>query len=272
VSDDLHGRDIVPRIIAWAGLVTLAACHSVPPPAPVAPPPVPVEPAEANEAGPEVLHARGVAIVSLYSGGAVPGGDIFVTWTPKPDRYTVVSRTDSTIALRLVSTDGLVGTAEAIWQGGRQREVSIRWTKGAATLMELNVRFEAGVIHLAGARDTALQAPSLPWAVADSGMEDQLLPLIEAAGAGTRRLRLAVYRPYRSQWDTISVACRRTQGATLATVTEADGEHFFWTITADGALVRLTRDRNPGFERRPLDMTRRVADYVRLREVWEHQR
>lgn len=260
----------MPRVVACAVLVILAACHSAPPPAPVAPPPVPVETAPPNEATPEVLHARGVAVLKLFSGGTIPAGDIFVTWTPKPDLYTAVSRTDSTVASSLVSTDGLVGTAVAVWQAGRQREVHVRWTKGSATLLELNVRFEAGVIHLAGARDTALPAPSLPWAVADSGMEDQLLPLIRAPGADAREVRLAIYRPYQSKWDTISVACRRTRGATLATETAPDGEHFFWTITADGALVRLTRDRNPGFERRPLDLTQRVADYVRLRELWEH--
>ncbi|HVO35992.1 MAG TPA: hypothetical protein VMT21_10525 [Gemmatimonadales bacterium] len=211
-----------------------------------------------------------MAILSYGLPGPIPAGDTFVTWTPKPALYTTVSRTDSTVASSLVSTDGLVGTAEAIWQGGRQREVSIHWTKGSATLMELNARFEAGVIHLEGVRDTALQAPSLPWAVADYGMEDQLLPLIQAAGVNSRRLRLALYRPRPSRWDTITIACRRTQGATLVTETEPDGEHFFWTITADGALVRLTRDRTPGFERRPLDLTRRVMDYVRLRELWTH--
>jgi hypothetical protein len=223
----------------------------------------------------------------------------FVTWSPKPDQYTTVSRTDSTVASSLVSTYGVIGTAEAVWQGGRQREVRIRWTKSSATLMELNVRFEAGVIHLAGmrdtalrapslpwtvadygredelpalagVRDTALQAPSLPWAVADYGMEDQLLPLIEAAGVHARKLRLAIYRPYLSKWDTITVACRRTQGATLATETDPDGEHAFWTITADGVLVRLTRDRYPEFERRPLELGKRVADYLRLRGLWEH--
>jgi hypothetical protein len=136
--------------------------------------------------------------------------------------------------------------------------------------MELNVRFDSGVMHLAGARDTTLQAPSLPWAVADYGMEDQLLPLIQAAGVDARRVRLAIYRPYPSKWDTITIACRRTQGAMLATETEPDREHFFWTITADGALVRLTRDRHRDFERRPLDMSERVADYLRLRELWEH--
>jgi hypothetical protein len=227
-------------------------------------------PEEPNEATPQVLHARGVAVLRLVSGGTIPAGDIFVTWTPKPDLYTIVSRTDSTVASSLMSTDGLVGTAVATWQRGRQREVSIHWRKGSATLMELSVRFDAGVIHLAGARDTALEAPSLPWAVADTGMEDQLLPLIQAQGANTRGVRVAVYRPYQSKWDTISVVSRRAPGATLVTETAPDGEHFFWTITADSALVRLTRDRNPGFERRPLATTSREADYLRLRQSWEH--
>jgi hypothetical protein len=165
--------------------------------------------------------------------------------------------------------------------------------------MSLNVRLEAGVIHLAGTRDTAVRgpslpwaaadhgvedrlpppagvldtafrAPTLPWAVADDGMEDQLLPLIQAACRRSQRARLTIYRPLTANWDTITIVCRRTRGATLVTETEPDGKHVFWTITADGALVRLTRDRDRAFERRPLEMSNRVADYVRLREVWEH--
>ncbi len=101
-------------------------------------------------------------------------------------------------------------------------------------------------------------------------MEDQLLPLVEAACLRTQPARLALYRPYPSKWVTITIACKRTRGATLVTETEPDGEHYFWTITADGDLVRLTRDRHSGFERRPLEMTERVADYLRLRQLWEH--
>ena len=248
----------MPRAVSFAVLVVLAACHSAPLPAPVAP-------AQAEDVSPEVLHARGAAILSCGVCRPIPAGDTLVTWSPKPDHYTTVSRTDSTVASSLVSTDGVIGTAEAVWHGGLQRAATILWTKNRDTLMSLNVRLEAGVIHLAGARDTAIQAPSLPWAVADYGMEDQLLPLIQAAGVHRRPVRLAIYRPLPSKWDTITIACRRTHGATLATETVPDGEHVFWTITADGALVRLTRDRDRDFERRPLEMSNRVADYLRLR-------
>ena len=155
-----------------------------------------------------MIHARGVGILSYGLTRPVPAGDTFVTWTPKPDLYTTVSRADSTIASSLVSTDGVIGTAEAVWQGGRQREVRVRWTKGSATLMELKARLEAGVIHFAGARDTAFQAPTLPWAVADYGMEDQLLPLIRGAGVDARHLRVDIYRPRQERWDTVSIACQ----------------------------------------------------------------
>ena len=263
-------RNPVPRS-AFAAFLVFAACHAAPPPAPVAPLPAPDEPTQPNEATPEVLHARGVAILTAaFAPDGIPSGDIFVTWTPKPELYATVTRTDSTVVSSLVSTDGVVGTAEAVWQKGRQREVHVRWTKRADTLMELRARVQAGVVHFAGVRDTALQVPALPWAIADYGMEDQLLPLIEAAAADTHTVRLAIYRPYQAKWDTIDVACRRSQGVTLATETTPDGEHFFWTITADGALVRLTRDRNPGFERRPLELTRRAADYARLSKIWGH--
>lgn len=252
----------MPRVVAFAVLVVLAACRSAPPPAAVAP--------AQEELSPEVIHARATAILSYGLARPIPAGDTFVTWTPKPAWYTTVSRTDSTVASSLVSLDGIVRTAEAVWQGGLQREVSIRWTQNAHPLMDLNMRLADGLIHLAGARDTSFQAPSLPWAVADDGMEDQLLPLIEAAGVDARRRRLAIYRPHAAKWDTITVACRRTEGATLVTETEPDGEHLYWAITADGALVRLTRDRDRDFERRPLEMSARVADYVRLRGLWEH--
>jgi len=261
VSDGRLERKSEPRIVALAALVVLAACHSAPRAA--------LAPAQ-EELSSEVIHARAIAILSYGLARPITAGDTFVTWTPKPTWYTTVSRTDSTVASSLVSLDGIVRTAEAVWQGGLQREVSIRWTQNTHTLMELNVRLEDGVIRLAGARDTALQAPSLPWAVADDGMEDQLLPLIEAAGVDARRRRLAIYRPHAARWDTITVACRRNQGATLVTETEPDGEHRFWTITADGALVRLTRERDLDFERRPLELSTRVADYVRLRALWRH--
>ncbi len=279
----------MPRIVALVVVAVLASCHPAPPPAVVAPAP-------SEELDPEVIHARVTAILSIPN-RPIPAGDTFVTWSPKPVLYATVSRTDSTVASSLVSGYGVIGTAEAVWEGGVQRNVRIRWTRSSATLMELRVRFESGVIHLSGVRDTALQtpptpwtaaeygrqgqllppagvldtalqAPKLPWAVADHGMEDQLLPLIEAACTHPSRVRLAVYRPVLSEWDSITIACRRTQGATLATETEPDGERFFWTIAADGALVRLTRDRHPGFERRPLELTSRVADYVRLRQIW----
>ncbi len=65
--------------------------------------------------------------------------------------------------------------------------------------MDLSARYEAGLIDLAGSRDTALEAPSLPWAVADHGMDDQLLPLIRAAGFHRAPQRLAIYRPLLSR-------------------------------------------------------------------------
>ena len=284
-------RDRVARILGVAAFTILAACHSASPPAAIAP---------ATEEDPELVHSRIAGILnleSLMTGRVIPAGDTFVTWSPKPVLYTTVSRTDSTIASSLVTSSGVVGTAEAVWRGSVQRAVKIRWTQGRAILMEWNARFEGGVIHLAGARDTAfrapslpwaaanyrtedrlppsagvrdttLRAPALPWAVADYGMEDQLLPLIQAVCVRTQRARLAIYRPYPATWVTIAIKCRTTRGATLVTETEPDGEHFFWTITADGALVRLTRDRDPSFERRPLEMTGRVADYWSLRELW----
>ena len=282
------------RVIGLTALAGLIACSSPAPPPPAIAP--------ASEESPDLVHFRVAGILrldALLTGNALAAGDTFVTWSPKPVLYTTVRRTDSTIASSLVTSSGVVGTAEAVWHGDRQRSVRIRWTQARATLMDVNVRVEAGVLHLASARDTAfrapllpwaaadyggddpppppagvrdttLRAPAQPWAVAEYGMEDQLLPLIQAACLRTRRGRLAIYRPYVAKWVTITIACRRTSGATLVTATEPGGEHFFWTITGDGTLVRLTRDQDLDFERRPLDMTPREADYLRLRGAWAH--
>jgi len=35
-------------------------------------------------------------------------------------------------------------------------------------------------------------------------------------------------------------------------------------------VVRLTRDRDRNFERRPLELSGQFTDYVKLRQVWEH--
>lgn len=290
----MDGLDALPMGRALAVLALLAACHSAAPAAPSVAP--------ANDESPDLVHFRVAGILhleSLTTGRVIPAGDTFVTWSPKPLLYVTVSRTDSTIASSLVTNSGVVGTAEANWQGDVQRAVRIRWTQNRATLMEWSMTLQGGVIHIAGRRDTAfrvpslpsaaadhgvadqqpppagvlntaLRTPTLPWVVAEYGMEDQLLPLIQAACRHKQRARLAVYRPYSAKWVTIAIACRGIGGATLVTETKQDGEHFFWTISADGALVRLTRDRDPEFERRPLELSARFTDYVRTLHLWEH--
>jgi hypothetical protein len=213
------------------------------------------------------VHDRIVAVIARNAIRPLPPGDTFVTWSPGPVLYSTVQRTDTSVWSSLVRNDAMQGTALAKWRDGVQHAVHVLWTRRDSTLLEIAIQVTAQGITLSGRRDSVMPQPSIPWAVADYGMEDQLLPLVTASTFSTTPQRVLAFRPYTQKWDTLSVTVARPEGATVVTVTAPDGEHFFWLVSPDGALIRITRDRHLDSERRPLEKTWRVRDYLRLRRL-----
>jgi hypothetical protein len=222
--------------------------------------------AQAASLSPQEVHDRIVSVMRRNATRSVAAGDTFVTWSPRPVLCSTVHRTRDRVESSLIRADGMVGSADATWQRGRQSAVRIRWTQGVAEDLALTAQVAGGQLRLAGVRDTAMAIPSLPWAIADYGMEDQLLPLIDQLADGKEPQTIAVYRPYPNHWDTLAVTVEARRGARVATLVDGDGERWTWVISEAGALVQMLRSKYPDVERRPLETTAPIADYVRLRE------
>jgi len=218
-------------------------------------------PAQRPVMPPQELHDRITAVLVRCAGHPVPSGDTSVVWSPIPNLYVTVRRSPDTLASSLVRADSMVGTAVASWSGGRQSSIRLRWTKADSILLELDFRADSAGLTVTGSRNLHLSTPDLPWAVADYGMEDQLLPLYENL---VSRTSVAIYRPFPSKWDTVEVVARRTDQAIVISEVERGGEEYRWVVTLDGALVRQVRSRYPKWERRPLELSSRWTDYLRL--------
>ena len=216
---------------------------------------------------PQEVHDRIVAFISSSAIRSVAAGDTFVTWSPDPVLISTVRRGQDRVESGLIRADGMVGSADASWHRGVQTSVRVRWTHGAEEPLTLHARLEGGRILLRGSRDTALVVPSLPWAIADYGMEDQLLPLIDVLADRAEPRTVLVYRPYPNRWDSLTVAVEAIPGGRRATLVESEGTRWTWVISDGGALVQILRSEHPGIERRPLETTARMADYLRLRQA-----
>jgi hypothetical protein len=208
---------------------------------------------------PQERHDRIVAVLKKNVSRPLPAGDTLVTWSPIPNVYTTVSRHPGGIESSFIRADAMVGTAAAAWDGNRQSTVHVLWTQGDSTVFELRLTRENANLRLTGSRTGSIPLPSLPWVIADYGMEDQSLPLFESLDSTTT---IVAYRPYLGTWDTMVVQPARNQtGAKLVTIRDDDGETWRWVISPNGKLVRIIRSRFPNVERRPLDLTSAMAAY-----------
>jgi len=200
---------------------------------------------------PQEIHDRLVALIRKNATRPIPEGDTLVTWSPKPNLYTTVHRTTDSVASSLVRADAMVGTARAEWRSSRQTGVSVVWTQGDSTLLALDFRLNGGALELSGSRTATIALPTIQWAIADYGLEDQLLPLFESLAQATD---VAIYRPYPAKWDTLTVVAQKLSGATLITIVQRSGdqEEWRWVLGPSGALLRIIRSRFPDFERTPL--------------------
>ena len=221
--------------------------------------------AQAPEDRAQYVHDRLVEFIKQTANRPIAAGDTFVGWWPNPVLYNTVRRNTDTVESSLVRLDTTVGTATAVWKNGRQAQVNVVWTHGDSILVRLDAASSAGTIRLQGSHDTSFAIPRLPWAIADYGMDDQLVPLIEGL-ASAESQQITVYRPFAGKWDTTTVTVRRTGDALFADFANGPGDTDHWVITLDGALVQVTRDKYPNLERRPLEKTRRIGDYLRLRK------
>jgi hypothetical protein len=190
-------------------------------------------------------------------------GDTFVTFAKQgPILYFTVAGTLDSVASSMVRNDGLVGWATSRWSQGRVTTFSARWARPEKVELEISGQVAADTIRLRGAKTDRLAVPNLPWAVADYGMDDQLVPLFMTLPYGTTQA-IAVWRPFRQQWDTMSVQTRVHDGVLL--ISE---DAVTWAISPNGRLI-LKLDRAQTSRRRPLEATARFEEYQAILRLVE---
>lgn len=220
--------------------------------------------AAAQDIRPEEVHDRLVAMLQANAHRPIAAGDTFVTWNPRPVLFTTVWASADSVSSSLVRADGLVGTADVRWQRGRPVAGRVAWTKPDS--VALTFAFESGAqlaITRNGDADT-LPLPEGFWAVADYGMEDQLLPVVREIGRIGGRHRVSVYRPYPGKWDRLFLEVRGIQGGQSVEIVDTEGKTSWWLLTEDGALVSIRRSEDAEYVRTPLINTDRFRDYLRL--------
>jgi hypothetical protein len=164
----------------------------------------------------------------------------------------------------------MLGTAHVEWVGTGVARFAILWTR-ADTLRGEKVdsaiavrgQVEGDSLRLAAPAVQAFVLPALPWAIADFGMEEQLIPLFRSLAASQPPQPVAIFRPYHLRWDTVMVTIRDSAGLRIGVTRGADKNHEVWFIDHEGHLLYVRRVDQPG-DRIPLPLS------ARYEEMMEH--
>jgi hypothetical protein len=190
----------------------------------------------------------------------LPAGDTTVSWTERgPILYFTTHLGGDTIAAAMAREDGLVGVTTAIWSHGRLASFRATWTRGDSVLLDLGGTVKQRHVILSGSRDTAVTLPTMPWLVADYGLEDLALPLLRQADSNATQF--AALRPFPFKWDTVAIRGRRSGSYLVVSATH--GAKVRETYVLDEQGVLLLRRGDEIMERRPLEGTARFADFLR---------
>jgi hypothetical protein len=160
--------------------------------------------------------------------------------------------------------DSLVGLADFAWDSTGPQAFTVAWLAADSFEVRIHGERSGSQLIISGTRDTTYNIPSLPWAVADYGMEEHIVPMLRRLPISDGIQRVAVYRPYGGQWDTLSLVLSAAEEGSIRVREAGDKDTTLWVIDHEGSLLQLTRAQSQG-ERRPLEKTPLYAAYRRLR-------
>ena len=209
------------------------------------------------------FHNDVVRLLATIPRHSLPSGDTLVTWAKQgPILYHTVCRGGDSVASSMVRNDSLVGVTVTHWTEGHPSTFATRWTRADSTLVAIRGDVVGAAIRITGSRLDTLSVPDLPWAVADYGMYDQLLPLLLSLPPDTLQHRLVVLRPYLLRWDTLTVTAQRA--GDVLRIQELGSQKEREVIIAYHGAVMLVVGENQNMERRPLEGTARYAELMAL--------
>jgi hypothetical protein len=212
------------------------------------------------------FHDQAAGLIARMAARPLTEGDTFLTFNPEPGGLVHTTRvTAGGVESSLLRGDRMEGTARVDWLQGRVTDFDILWTR-ADTLrgpkidsaVAVRGRIVGDSIVVTAPAQRALATPSLPWAVADIGMEELLIPLLRSLQPGSLPQQVAVLRPYHLRWDTVTVTVRDTAGLRVADARHG-GDHEIWVLTGSGQLLCVHRVDHPG-DRLPLPNSDRYVE------------
>ena len=214
----------------------------------------------------EEFHQHVVALLQSR-GRPLPAGDTAVSWTDTgPILYFTSHFANDTASSAMAREDGLVGSARAVWSRLVQTGFHTVWTRGDSVVLDVTGRVEGTKLVLHGTRDTAFALPTIPWLVADYGLEDQQLPMFRALAL--KGSQVAVFRPYVMKWDTVTISGHQTQA--FLVVSAQHGPKIKETYIIDGVgHLLLLRRLDVIMDRRPLEGTPLYEPYMHALAVLE---
>jgi hypothetical protein len=213
---------------------------------------------------PQEVHDRVTAIILRRATVPLPAGDTTVSWNGGPILYHISVRTADGISSAMLRNDSLLGSATVRWAEGTPVAFDVTWRAAEAVAVEVHGRRNDSLFTIAGTSSATFRIPTLPWAVADYGMEEQLVPLLRQLPADNTVHAVAIFRPFGGRWDTLTV--KLTQGLEeayyLETISKADT--VVSVFTNAGVLVQVVK-KHTNQERRPLERSRLYSDYCYFR-------
>ena len=156
----------------------------------------------------------------------------------------------------------MLGIARSVWGDAGPLRFSSRWFVKDSADRELDGEIRGDSIRIQGAKDTVFVRPKGIWAVADFGMDEQLIPVLRKLKPGRKLQLMSVLRPYHARWDSLQVSVQDLGALRVASVWSGQKEHELIVFDRRAALL-WQRRTDVATERRPLEGTERYREYER---------
>lgn len=174
------------------------------------------------------------------------------------ERHTV-QREPGRITSALARNDGLLQIATVTFAGARLRSYESTVANAAGTIVHQGItpRGDSVLLEREGAADTILAIPPEPWAAADRGMEELLVPMLLALPRDLVPHHVAILHPATAQWERTRVIVFDSVGSVFAVFDSPDPEHPRWMLlTPDGDFIKGISGGARGDTRMPADSVR----------------
>ncbi|MGB7213158.1 MAG: hypothetical protein WBC97_11100 [Gemmatimonadales bacterium] len=182
----------------------------------------------------------------------LPGRDTSWTVTTGPVLLHTVNAVGQAIESGLATNDGAVGTALAVTAGATPVQYQALWTAPGATDTSALAAVHGDSLYITGTQTHSWHVPKKLWAIADEGMEEQLVPVLRTL-ADSQSVTLPVFRPRTATWDTLNASARYIPGGARLFVLSNGTPDTRVAILIDstGALLTVEKATDPPSRRLP---------------------